>query len=339
MTVSDIGPLINQALTNRSELREKLHTEETDAYRLFHGVNEGRPGLTIDRYGSQVLVQTFHQPFDPDELPLISEHLANGLDFEPLMVFNDRSPASQKQGKPSDTNDSGEMEDSKQICRELGVRYVVKGIQKGKDPLLFLDLRVARRFVLANSSGLSVLNLFAYTCGVGICASIGGANEVLNVDFATSSLETGKLNAELNQLSEDTIRFIQSDYFPVIRQFAGLPVSGRGRKRPYLKLEPRQFDLVFLDPPRWAKSHFGTVDLIRDYQGVFKPALLTVHPGGRLICTNHVPKVNVSDWLEILRRCAQKAGRPVRGIEVIEPEADFPSPDGMHPLKIAVVEV
>ncbi len=339
MTASDIGPLIDNAFINRSELTARLHAEDTNTYRLFHGVNEGRFGLTIDRYGSQVLVQTFHQPFDQDELPVIREHITNGLDFEPTIVFNDRSPTFQKKERSPVPDNSCKMEQPTQTCRELGIQYVVREIYGGQDPLLFLDLRTARRFVLGNCNGLSVLNLFAYSCGVGICAGVGGAEEVWNVDFSKSSMEYGKQNAKLNELSDDIVRFIQSDYFPAIRQLAGFQVSGRGRKRPYIKLEPRQFDLVFLDPPRWAKSPFGTVDLIRDYQGVFKPALLTVHPGGRLICTNHVPKVNLEDWLELLRRCAQKAGRPVKGIEVIEPETDFPSPDGIHPLKIVVMEV
>lgn len=336
MTTSDIGSLIDLALTSRKELRDRLHAENTDTYRLFHGVNEGRFGLTIDRYGSQVLVQSFHQPFDPDDLVTIREHLTHGLDFEATILFNDRSSASQRK---KSTDIEGIQKDQSLSCQELGVQYVVREHYCGNDPLLFLDLRAARRFVLQNCSGLSVLNLFAYSCGVGICAGVGGAEEVWNVDFAKSGLDYGKQNAELNGLADDQISFIQSDYFPAIRQLAGLSVPGRGRKRPYLKLAPRQFDLVFLDPPRWAKSSFGTVDLIRDYQGVFKPALLATCPGGRLICTNHVPKVNLEEWLELMRRCAQKAGRPVKGIDIIEPENDFPSPDGIHPLKIAVIEV
>jgi 23S rRNA (cytosine1962-C5)-methyltransferase len=339
MAMSEIGPLIEQALKVRAQLIERLQNEDTDTYRLFHGVNEGRMGLTIDRYGPQVLVQTFHQPFEPEEIPIINDYINDGLGFEPIMVFKDRSPAARERGKSAKPPEKEETETPRQACRELGVNHVVKGAHRGQDPLLFLDLRAARRYVLANSQGLSVLNLFAYTCGVATCAGVGGASEIWNVDFSKSNLDIGRQNTELNNLSQDTFRFVPSDYFPAIRQLAGLPVPGRGRKRSYIKLDPQQFDLVFLDPPRWAKSSFGTVDLVRDYQGIFKPALLSTSSGGRLICTNHVPKVALEDWLEILRRCAQKAGRPVKNIEVIKPETDFPSPDGNHPLKIAVVEL
>ncbi len=118
------------------------------------------------------------------------------------------------------------------------------------------------------------------------------------------------------------------------RRHRGVPAPSN-----YPRLKPRQFDLVILDPPRWAKSPFGTVDLIRDYPSVFKPALLATAPGGRLLCTNNVAQVKRDDWLDQLRRSATKAGRPIKAIDLIEPEEDFPSFDGQPPLKMAVLEV
>ena len=55
-------------------------------------------------------------------------------------------------------------------------------------------------------------------------------------------------------------------------QYSGLGVRGRRQKRKYTKVDARQFDLVILDPPRYAKSHFGIVDTVGDYQSLFKPA-------------------------------------------------------------------
>lgn len=108
-----------------------------------------------------------------------------------------------------------------------------------------------------------MLNLFSYTCGVGLCAAAGGARDVWNLDFAERNLAVGRENAALNPALAP-MRFVHSDYFPAIRQLAGLPVaSRRGRALPdYPRLEQRQFDLVLLDPPAWARSAFGTVDLL-----------------------------------------------------------------------------
>ena len=98
------------------------------------------------------------------------------------------------------------------------------------------------------------------------------------------------------------------------------------------------FDLVILDPPAWSKGPFGAVDVERDYASLFKPALLATASGGTILATNHVAKVEIETWIESLKRCADKAGRPLRSIEHIAIESDFPSLDGKPPLKIAVCE-
>ena len=221
-----------------------------------------------------------------------------------------------------------------------GLNYRVRGRHSGQDPLLFLDLRNTRGWVKAHSAGKSVLNLFAYTCGVGLSAAAGGAREVCNLDFAEGNLAVGRENGLLNpQLP--TMQFVQSDYFPAIRQLAGLPIaSRRGHKLPsYVRLEQRQYDLVLLDPPAWAKSAFGTVDLLRDYQSLLKPALLTTAEDGVLICCNNLAKVSLDDWREQVLRCASKIGRPVRDCQVLTPGADFPSQDQQPPLKTLILQL
>ena len=58
-----------------------------------------------------------------------------------------------------------------------------------------------------------------------------------------------------------------------------------------------------------------------------------------MLAVNHVASVDLDGWLESLGRCAKKAGRPLADISVLPPEADFPSPDGKHPLKVALATV
>lgn len=334
--MSDLISFLQQATSNREGLVERLEAENTNCYRLFHGTNEGRNGLTIDRYGSQLLVQTFHDPVPDKELGLIRDFYQDQFDIAEY-IYNDRSASNSRR--------SDEQFKSNQalVAQEIGVNYRVKGKHSGQDPLLFLDMRIGRRFVLDHSEGKSVLNLFSYTCGVGICAALAGASEVWNVDFAERNLAVGADNAELNALDKEKIQFIQSDFFTAAKQLAGIPVKQRVRRgqkpRPFKKLEEKQFDLVYLDPPRWAKSHFGTVDLIRDYPSVLKPSLLATKEGGTLVCTNNVAKVPMNEWLDTVQRCANKAGRPVKDFEILTPESDFPSPDGQHPLKIAVLQL
>ncbi len=327
------------AFVARSSLLTQLHAEQTDAYRLFHGSVEGYPGLTIDRYGELLLVQCFHSPLQAAELAAIETFYTQAIPGL-IMVFNDRSDANSRIGNPLPP-DQLETATQPRLIQEMGVSYRIQGRHSGQDPWLFLDLRAARRRVMQEASGKSVLNLFAYTCGVGTAAAKAGASYVVNVDFAESSLAIGKENAQLNALPHRP-RFVQSDAFAAMRQLAGIgqPDRVRGKRMPaFPKLEPRKFDLVFLDPPRYAKSAFGVVDLINDYPSVFKPALLCVADGGTLIACNNVAEVDRSAWLDQLQRTAAKAGRPIREAEVITPEADFPSHDGQPPLKIALLRL
>nr|WP_298137263.1 class I SAM-dependent methyltransferase [uncultured Pseudomonas sp.] len=331
---------LRAALNNRQDLLAELHRQGTDCYRLFHGSQEGAGGLTIDRYGPQLLVQSFHQSLSRDELLQLAEQCQASLAEELLLVYNDRSRGNSRidRSDPVYQAEPAALEDL--IGHEWGLNYRVRGRHAGQDPLLFLDLRNARGWVKRHSAGKSVLNLFAYTCGVGLSAAAGGAREVVNLDFAEGNLAVGRENGALNpELAP--MQFIQSDYFPAIRQLAGLPISARrGQKLPaYPRLEQRQFDLVLLDPPAWAKSAFGTVDLLRDYQSLLKPALLATADDGVLICCNNLAKVSLSDWREQVLRCAEKLGRPVRDCLTLTPAVDFPSMDGQPPLKTLILQL
>jgi len=331
---------LRAALATRENLLADLHAQGTDCYRLFHGSQEGAPGLTVDRYGPQLLVQSFHQPRAASDLNNIIDSVETHLGQTLLPVYNDRSKGNSRIDRDPSLFQADDAALEDMVGREWGLNYRVRGRHAGQDPLLFLDLRNARGWIKTNSAGKSVLNLFAYTCGVGLCAAAGGAREVSNLDFAQGNLAVGRENGALNP-ELPVMQFIQSDYFPAIRQLADLPISSRrGQKLPsYPRLQPRQFDLVFLDPPAWAKSAFGTVDLLRDYQSLLKPALLATADGGTLVCSNNLAKVEMNDWRTQVLRCAEKLGRPVQDCQVIVPAPDFPSQDAKPPLKTLILHL
>lgn len=330
---------LTSALSGRADLLAALHAEDTTCYRLLHGATEGAPGTTVDRYGPILLVQTWREPLGAEELGGIEEIVGQHL-RDLVLVYNHRAPGRRKGQTPDYERWHAPVIPDEPVGTELGLRYDVRPRHRGADPLLFVDLRAGRRRVLAEASGRSVLNLFAYTCGLGVAAAAGGATSVWNVDFAASALEVGQTNARLNGLADGVFRTVHANALPAMRQLAGLPVGGRRGKRPRLvKLEARQFDLVLLDPPRFARTPFGAVDVVRDYPGLLKPALLATAQGGHLLVTNHVPSVAWEEWVEIMDRCATKAGRPLAHIERIVPEADVPSPDQRWPLKMAWLSV
>jgi len=338
--MSSLNQALSVALDNRQSLLAELHQQGTDCYRLFHGSQEGASGLTIDRYGPQLLVQSFHSALDRETLLELHATINTSLGLDTLLVYNDRSQGNSRIDRKDSVYKAEEAALQDLIGHEWGLNYRVRGRHAGQDPLLFLDLRNTRGWIKQHSADKTVLNLFAYTCGIGLSAAAGGAREVCNLDFAEGNLAVGRENGALNPQLKP-MKFVQSDYFPAIRQLAGLPIAPRrGNKLPdYLRLEQRQYDLVFLDPPAWAKSAFGTVDLLRDYQSLLKPAVLTTAKDGVLICCNNLAKVSMDDWREQVLRCASKAGRPVRDWQVLTPGNDFPSLDQQPPLKTLILQL
>ncbi len=319
---------IATAIDRRRPLLAALAAEGTDCVRLFHGAVEGHPGLAIDRYGSVLLTQSWGAPIDAEVQATITRVVRESLAIELASAFVERAQGGARVG-----------DDPRLVAavgHELGLLYDVRPFALGQDPLLFLDLRALRRLVKDTARGLSVLNLFAYTCGLGVAAAAGGAREVLNVDFAASALALGRANAERNGIGDAVFRTLEENAIPILRQLADLPVKGRGRLRPYARVAARAFDLVLLDPPRWAKSPFGAIDVERDYPSLLRPAMRCVAKGGRLAATCHVPSMSKDELERVVRRSAEKEERTIAHLAMLTPEADFPSPDGQPPLKIAV---
>ncbi len=355
-TRAPLRDALERGLERRGDLLAVLHAEQTDCYRLLHGVAEGAPGLTLDRYGPLLLIQTWRTPLSDNDRATIEDVLAAPLGL--VSVWNHRGVGARPRDRARDSGVAGGSQGPSDAPppmispygpwpvsglpadvegRELGLRLDVRPRWRGIDPLLFLDLRAGRRHVMAAAKGKSVLNLFAYTCTAGVTAAAGGASEVWNVDFASSALAIGSENAARNGIGAASFVTQCEDVFPVVRQLAGLKVGDwrGGRQRPFKRVAARAFDIVVLDPPARAKSAFGTVDVVRDYPSLFKPAVLATAPGGHILATNHAASVDRDEWLEVLRRCAAKAGRPLRSIDVIVPESDVPSFDGRPPLKLA----
>ncbi len=333
-TPTDLAALLTESVAARSSLLEQLHCEETTCYRLLHGAVEGCPGLTVDRYGPLLWVQTFHEPLPPGALEALSQAADQALGQSLIPIWNHRAQARHPASGYADPPEA----DGWHLAHEAGLAYEIQPRRWGKDPWLFLDFRATRRWVRAHSKDLSVLNLFAYTCGVGLAALAGGAREVWNVDFSASVLDVGLRNLDHNALDTQRFDTIQADVIPTVRQLGGLPVKGRGsRRRPYARFDARQFDLVVLDPPTWATSPFGAIDPVRDYGSLLKPSLLATKPGGVVVATNHVSTVEVEGWVDSLERTARKIGRPIQSLELLPPDGDFPSSDGRHPLKVAVL--
>ena len=163
--------------------------------------------------------------------------------------------------------------------------------------------------------------------------------KVTNVDFGFWCLDIGRVNARLNGVKDVNFRLWHEDFFPIIRQLSGLGLKGRAARHKYMRVGVEKFDLIILDPPTVAKSLFGKVDIVNDYQALFKPCLLSLKEGGAILAVNHSNDVSFEQWQEVLYRCADKTGVPLQGCQLLNLEDDFPSLDAKHPVKVVVIRI
>ncbi|ACO46422.2 class I SAM-dependent methyltransferase [Deinococcus deserti] len=137
---------------------------------------------------------------------------------------------------------------------------------------LFTDARPAREYVRATAPA-RVLNTFAYTCGFGLNAALGGAETIKNVDLSRRVLSWGQENYALSGLNAPDTDFLYGDVFEWLSR-----LHRRGD----------HFDLVVLDPPSFARSKAGIWRAEKDYARLVALAAAVVAPGGRVLALlNH----------------------------------------------------
>lgn len=324
-----IAELLEAARLRRRDLTKAWIAENTNAWRLFHGAAEGWPGISIDRYGDLLLIQTWRAPLDEAQQAELAAALAPELAEVQAWAWNHRGRGDHP-GLLSDPK----LQNREFEATEAGERYRIRARHRGNDPWLYLDMRSGRRKIRSIAAGKRVLNLFAYTGSLGVAAAVAGAKEVWQVDFSAGAVGIAKSHHEMNPSGADVV-LLECDCLAALRQLAGQRVQRARMRREFPIVEKRNFDLILLDPPRLAKGPFGTVDVVNDYPSLAKPALLTLADGGALLATNHVAEVSREEFRRVLERTAEKAGRPWAAVDVFGPDDDFPSFDGQPPLKIA----
>ena len=125
--MSSLNQALRAALDNRHQLLAELHTQGTDCYRLFHGSQEGAGGLTIDRYGPQLLVQSFHQRLERDDLLQLHEAINRHLGLDLMLVYNDRSQGNSRIDREDTVYRADEAALADTVGHEWGLKYRVRG--------------------------------------------------------------------------------------------------------------------------------------------------------------------------------------------------------------------
>ncbi|MGY3570041.1 class I SAM-dependent methyltransferase [Vibrio paucivorans] len=265
-------------------ITEQLVSAPNEVRRLFHGRGrcwQGLEQLTCDWLQGQLIVNVFKEV---DESFLAS--LKAGLIALSQSGLWEKKQGSciliqhrYAQGAPSEVL-VGEL-DERPVVTENGLKYQLD-IGRNQNFGLFYDMRLGREWVQNQAKHKNVLNLFAYTCGFSVAAIAGGADKVLNVDMARSSLNKGRENHKLNQHNLNQVGFLGHDIF---KSWGKIKKSG-----PY--------DLIVIDPPSFQKGSFA---LTKDYKRILRKLPELLSEGGQVLACVNSPVVNCAFLIDSMK--------------------------------------
>ncbi|WP_045620076.1 class I SAM-dependent methyltransferase [Vibrio vulnificus] len=288
-------------------------------YRLIAAESDGMPGVTIDRYQNFFVCQL---------LSAGAEHQKQNIVDALIEVFPDcnvyeRSDVSvrKKEGLQETTGVlHGEMPPKSVVIEENGVKISVD-IVGGHKTGFYLDQRDSRQQAMKYVKDKEVLNCFSYTGGFGLYALKGGAKRVINADVSQPALDTAKFNAELNEfdISKKRAVFLNADVFKLLREY-----RDQGTK----------FDVVIMDPPKFAESKAQLNGACRGYKDINMLAMQILKPGGTLLTYSCSGLMDQVLFQKIIADAAVDAGRSVKFVERFEQAADHPTdtayPEGFY---------
>lgn len=257
--------LLGQALGKREKL-----SQVTDAFRVADGIEDGFPGLAIDRYGECFQLQ-FFGPELLRERSHIVEAIRQVLSPKFLVTKLRLSPSGKALETPEMHVEIGEPSESKTLVREGNCLFAVDLLDT-VNPGLFLDMRAARFDVEARARDKEILNLFSYTCSFAVHARKGFAVKAVNADISAKVLEKGRENYRLNSVEPVPGEFFRGD----VREYLDWCVR-KGKK----------FDGVVFDPPSFSRNRGRTFSVRTDFQATVAKICEVLSPGAFLLASSN----------------------------------------------------
>jgi 23S rRNA (cytosine1962-C5)-methyltransferase len=301
--------------------RRTVVPQGVDAYRVVHGEADLLPALVVDRYGDYLVMQTLDQGMDAAK-----SELAGCLTeiFQPrgIVARNDVAVRSKEQLPLETTVLAGEIPAS--VALKINGLTMHADLMHGQKTGIFLDQRENYRAAAQYARGGKALDCFTSTGGFALHLA-AKCESVEAVDSSENALTTARVNAAANEISN--IHFHEADVFDLLASHA----SAR-----------RQYSLVVLDPPAFAKSRRNLDPAITGYKEINLRALRLLQLGGILVtcsCSHHLSEAAL---LELVAQASLDANRTLRILERRTQSQDHPIlltvPETLY-LKCLILEV
>lgn len=297
--------------------RAPLLAQSTDGFRLVHGENDGLPGMILDRYAQTLVLKLYTAAW----LPHLRDVLSALWDLQPAERLVLRLSRSIQRENTYSLHDGmtlyGTPPTEPIIFHENGLTFsadVLKGHKTG----FFFDQRENRAAVRELSAGCDVLDMFAYSGGFSVYAAAGGAKSVLSVDISEPALLSAQENFALNQanpgVSACQHRIQAGDAFEIMDD---------------LRQQGRQFDLVIVDSPSFAKSSAEVDRALASYGKLARLATELIVPGGKLVMASCSSRVSAEAFFRAIQ---QASIRPLKELKQTFHALDHPIgfPEGAY---------
>lgn len=298
------------------EMRSVL-SGSSKSLRLIHAESDGLPGLIVDRYEDVLVLQSLTAGSE-----FWKETIADLLVEETgIATIYERSDADVRELeglKPITGILRGTITNLQLPITEYGLKFKVD-IAHGHKTGFYLDQRENRRRVGELSKNRDVLNCFCYTGGFSIHALANGAKSVLSVDSSADALALLEENIALNQLPADRHTSLEGDVFQLLRKFRDAN---------------RSFDLIVLDPPKFAPTAAHAEKASRAYKDINLLAFKLLRRGGLLFTYSCSGGIDAALFQKIVASAALDAGVDATIIEHLSQGSDHPVslhfPEGMY---------
>ncbi|WP_423148817.1 class I SAM-dependent rRNA methyltransferase [Rubrolithibacter danxiaensis] len=301
---------IGKAIEARKDL---LESADTNTCRLIFSEADFLPGLIVDRYADFLSVQ-IHSSGIEGMKKVILDELRNLLKPAGIFERSDAAARAHEGLEPSSGKLWGQEPPEYVTVKENAILYKVN-ISEGQKSGFFCDQRDNRKIVAAHAKEKKVLDCFSYSGGFTLNALKNGAKEVISVDSSALAIETLKQNIRLNNFDNSTHLAIQSDVNKQLRAF---------------REQDEKFDIVVLDPPKYAPSRSKLDKASRAYKDLNRIGMSLLNEGGLLATFSCSGAVDIDHFKQILAWAALDAQKEIQFIyQFCQPEdhpvrASFP---------------
>lgn len=289
--------------------------------------------MVVDIYAETAIIHNYANPAE-NGTAAINETvnvIRELLPWIKTIILKNRNSAIPEERKGTITSGA---ETAAQAIMEHNIWYAVD-LCMSRDSSFYMDTRNLRAWAIQNLKGKTVLNTFAYTGSLGIAAKAGGAARVVQLDRNKNFLELAKKSCKMNNFHCADHDFITGDFWQQMAHF---------------KKKNKRFDCIFLDPPFFASSRQGVIDLENNSERMINKVRPLINDGGYLVTINNALYVSGAEYMKTLETLTSDGYLKIA--EIISVPKDFtgysesssinqitdPAPFN-HSTKIVVLEV